>query len=348
MNRQFGALTGLAMTLIVMNHSISIALDQLAKVGGSSLSTWELVILTVLQALGAFAVPIFFFISGSFVAYAAQGEPPRLSRKFLWSSLRHILVPYMIWSVIFYILVYIQHNERYSLLGYAKNLLVGYPFHFIPLLAVYYLLSPWLVILARRTAALLLILIGIYQLFSINVVFPGYLGFQFPEWARLVTLPVLRTTIADWGIYFPLGLVYGVHARRLLPWLKRYAWIFLLVTAILFVIGMLNAFGNMFFPIARLLCPLTFTLVVPAISRDQIPWVRTLEKIGKRSYGLYLTHLIILNLCLLLIQGLVRGVLRSPFLLFPILLALGIVIPMVLMELAARGPTRRVYRYLFG
>ncbi len=348
MNRQFGALTGLAMFLIVLNHSISVGMDAIAKSGSRMLPASGLLILQILQAFGAFAVPIFFFISGSFVAYAARGDPPRISRKFLESSLRHILIPYLIWSILFYLLVYIQFNERYSLLGYTKNLLVGYPYHFIPLLAFYYLLSPLIVVLARRYAALLLAAIGIYQLFSINVLNPGYFGFAFPEWTHRLTLPILRTTLADWGIYFPLGLVYGMHARRLLPWLKKYSWIFILMTALLFLSGILNANKVLIFPLARLLCPLTFALILPVIPRDRIPWARSLEKIGQRSYGVYLTHLIVLDISLLLLRSYAPWMIALPLLLFPVLLSLGLLLPMLIMYVAVQGPTRRIYRYVFG
>jgi len=348
MNRQFGAFTGLAMMLIVLNHSITLGLDPPGTVGVSGLSGWGLALLTVLQALGAFAVPIFFFVSGSFVAYAAQGELPRLSLKFLWSSLRHILVPYFVWSIFFYVLVFFQNNEQYSLPQYIKNLLVGYPFHFIPLLIFYYVLSPFLVVVGKRYGMILILLVGAYQLYSLNVVSNGILGFEFPGWATHFTLPVLRTTIGDWGVYFPLGLVYGLHTRQMLPWIKRFAWILLLAALVIFIIGLLNEFKVLSFPMARYLCVLPLILALPAITRDRIPFVRYFEKLGKRSYGLYLTHLIILDLVLLLIQVVLIQLFGLPMLLFPLLFALGLLIPMVIMELAARGPTRRVYRYLFG
>jgi len=348
MNRQFGAFTGLAMLLIVLNHSIGLGFDSIAGAGGPRIPSLGTDILHFFQALGAFAVPIFFFISGSFVAYAAQGDPPRLPRKFLWSSLRHIIVPYAIWSILFYVLLYFQYEKEFTILGYLKNLLVGYPYHFVPLIVFYYLLSPILVVFARRYPAALLILVGLYQLFSINVVYPGYLGFTFPEWARWFALPVLRTTIADWGIFFPLGLVYGMHAKAMLPWMKKYMWLLLSVSAILFLLGYLNALEILNIPIYRILCPLPFTLAIPAIGRDRIPWVRSFERIGRRSYGLYLTHLIVLDLVVLLISSTLAGLLRLPLLLFPILFALGVIIPIAIMEMAARGPIRPYYRLIFG
>src|SRR4030065_571850 len=121
MNRQFTALSGMAMLLIVLNHAIQFGLDYPRQFGSAPLPEWALMILAVLQAFGVFAVPVFLFISGSFVAYAAQGNPPRLSKKFLGSSLRHIIIPYIIWSVIFYVEVYFHRGEQYTPLEYLKN-----------------------------------------------------------------------------------------------------------------------------------------------------------------------------------------------------------------------------------
>lgn len=348
MNRQFGALTGLAMMLIVLNHAITLGLDAYNFPGFSPIIGWRYILLSNLQAIGVYAVPVFFFISGSFVAYAAQGDPPKFSRKFLWSSFRHILIPYVIWSLVFYFVIFLQKQESYSLLEYIKNLLVGYPFHFIPLLVFYYLLSPLLVIAAKRYSFALLLLIGLYQLFSINVVYAGYLGFTFPEWARALTIPVLRNTLADWAIFFPLGLVYGLHTKRMLPWIKRNAWWLLIATVLLLFVAMLNAYKFVAFPLARHLSTLTFSLALPAFTRERIPLVRAFEKLGKRSYGLYLTHLIVLDTMVLFLISMAPWVIRLPWLLFPLLFVLGLLVPMAIMELVARGPTRRVYRYIFG
>jgi peptidoglycan/LPS O-acetylase OafA/YrhL len=254
----------------------------------------------------------------------------------------------MVWSILFYLDVLFVHDERYTLLDYLKNLLVGYPFHFIPLLLFFYLLSPILVILGKRYALPMLLLIGIYQIFSMNVVDPGMLGFSFPAWTRLLTLPVLHKTGADWAIYFPLGLIYGMHAKVMLPWFKRWNRLLLIVTIVGFFIGMLDAFKVITFPLARFICQTTFVLALPAISRQSIPIFRQFEDLGKRSYGLYLTHLIIIDLGLLVLGLILKGIIGVHIVLFPLLFVMGLFIPLGIMNLASRGRVKRAYRYVFG
>ncbi len=345
MSRQYGALSGLAILLIVINHSIELAINATP----STLAAWQDYLLTILQAFGVFAVPVFLFISGSFVAYAAQGNPPRLSRKFLTSSLRHIILPYLIWSVVFYVLVFFLRDERFSPAGYVKNLLVGFPFHFVPLLVFYYIVSPLLVRVGRtKIGILLLVLIGVYQLILINLLNPGYLGFELPGGARYLAVPVLRSTLADWAIYFPLGVVLGLRARSYIRWAEKLMWVLVGLTLLLFVLGLLNAFSVINFPLARLLCPIPLVFLLPGIKRDRIPFVRPLERVGRRSYGIYLTHLIILNLALFLLVSLFPSVLTWPILVSGLFFLIGVGIPLLVMESVAKGPAKPAYRYIFG
>ncbi len=349
MNRQFGALSGLAILLIVINHAIDLALNAPLNVGYAPVSGWEKYLLTSIQALGVFAVPTFLFISGSFVAYAAQGNPPRYTRKFMISSLRHILLPYLVWSLMFYLFVYLLRGEQYSAPGYLKNLLVGYPFHFVPLLVFYYVLSPFLARLGRSLSGLvLLILIGIYQLILLNLLNPGLLGFSFPSGFNWLAVPVLRTTLADWGIYFPLGLYYGLNARRIQPWLMKFRWLFASLTVLLYVLGLLNAFSVVNAPLARFLCPVTLIGTLPVVKRESIPALRFLERVGRRTYGVYLTHLILLNLLLALLFWLLPEVFQFAILVSLAFFLAGSFLPLLLMEFTARSPAKPAYRYLFG
>jgi peptidoglycan/LPS O-acetylase OafA/YrhL len=233
-------------------------------------------------------------------------------------------------------------------MGYAKNLLTGYPFHFVPLLLLSYLLSPLMVIIARRHGFLLLALVGLVQLLLLGIIHKGSLGFVFPSQARLLLPPVISGSLSEWAIYFPLGLVFGMHARRWTPMLMRARFVLAGASAALFVLAMLHFGGRIDFALAKFLCPVPFVLCLPLIQRQAIPFVRQLEGIGKHSYGVYLTHLLVLDLALWVIAAAAPGLLSYPVLVVPALVALGLAIPLAVMDWAARLPTRRAYRYVFG
>ena len=349
MSRQYGALSGLAILLILVNHSIEISRSFFLEAGNLPLAGWQHYLLTLLQGLGVFAVPIFFFVSGSFVAYAAQGDPPHLSMKFLLSSLRHIVIPYIIWTLIFYIFIFFYLDEQISSWGYIKSLLVGSPFHFVPLLIFWYILSPLLVRYGRTIYAFILLgVVAVFQLALLNILRPGLLGFHFPGWMDSLAPPVLRTTLASWAIYFPLGVVVGLNGARYLPWSRKLAWVFGMLTVILFISGLLDALKLIHVPLTRFLCPVPLILMLPGIKRDSIPFARTLERVGRRTYGIYLTHQIVIYIVAEILLVLLPVVAGYPIILSLLLLIVALEVPLLLMEAAGRGPTKRIYRYVFG
>ncbi len=348
MSRQLGALSGLAILLIVLNHAIEIGLSYSQNLGYASPPQWQSHILSTLQALGILAVPVFLFISGNFLAYAARGDPPKISMKFLYSSLKHILIPYLIWSILFYVLIYFHEGIRHSFPQYIKDLLVGYPFHFIPLLVVFYILSPILVRIAKRYPVLLLAAILLSQLLIWLILNPSVLGGREFEWGKLLVPPIIGVTYADWAIYFPLGLVAGLHSTRVLSLAKKYAWLFASLTLFIFIVGFALSFFKLPMTIFHFVFPLPFVCLIPAIRRDSIPFVRFFENTGKRSYGIYLTHLLIIDIILWSLELFIPKVFEFPIVLLIVLFILGFEIPLLVMNLASKGPIRPAYRYVFG
>jgi fucose 4-O-acetylase-like acetyltransferase len=334
MNRQYGALSGVAIFLVVLNHAVQFGLDVSPVTG-----VWRQV-LSVLQALGVFAVPAFLFVSGAFLAYSAR----ELSVTFLRNSLARLLVPYVVWSSIFYILLYAMTGERYSIAGYAKNLLVGYPYHFVPLLAFWYLTSPIVIRLGRRYGLALLLGIVLWQTWLLAVRFPEWLG-PMPRWSAP---PVLFIPMSDWAIYFPLGLVLtlqGTAKARLVRW-RAVAGV---ATAGLLVLGLANAFGLVWAPWARFAAPVPLMFLLPTVERGWIPFFASFERLGRRSYGVYLAHFVIINALAFAIGNWLPWLGRLPILAYPVLLIATLGLSMLLMDVAARSTAgRRAYRYLFG
>lgn len=348
MNRQLTALSGLAILIVLLNHAIHMGNLGIQELGYPQAEGWGRYMLLVLSQLGIFAVPTFLFTSGSFISYAARRTPPKLPWKSVRAALKRILWPYLFWSVAFFILIYLRKNEEYTLFGYLKNLVVGYPFHFIPILVFYYVSSPILVRLADRFGYVLIAVIGLYQLLLIGLVFPGILGLNFPDWMQVLVPPALGLTMALWGIYFPLGLIYGLKAKQVLPWLQRFRFVFLVATGVCFVLHILDKVSVLHFRLAGFVCPLTFLLLVPMIKRNSIPMVRQLEKVAKKVYGLYLTHLIVLDLAVFSVQVFVPWLLTYQVLLQFLLFVVALGVPLVVMNSMVRLPTRAVYRYVFG
>lgn len=332
------------MILIVLNHTIEMGTKVPVSHGFPAIDGPVRIVLNLLQGLGVFAVPTFLFISGAFVSYAARGEPPRLTFKFLSGSLGHIAWPYLLWSALFYVVVLLQFGERYTTQGYLKNILVGYPFHFIPLLLLFYILSPLLVYLCRRHEFIVIGCILAGQLFLLTLLHTSIL----PRSMTVLVPPVVGRTLADWAVYFPLGLVYGLYMKTALPRLHRTRLLMAAATIVLFVLGALHWTRIIRLPMAGYLSPLPLVLLLPVIERRSIPMVDLLERVGKRSYGLYLTHLLVLDLTLLALATFVPAVFAYQLALLPVLFLVALQLPLLLMNALARSRARVIYRYILG
>jgi peptidoglycan/LPS O-acetylase OafA/YrhL len=227
-----------------------------------------------------------------------------------------------------------------------KNLLLA-PIHFVPC-CLLYILSVAGRYGKTKLAVIFLLLVGVFQLMLLNILRPGLLGFLFPGWMESLAPPVLRTTLADWAIYFPMGLVFGLNAAKVLPWSRRLGWLFGGLTVVVFGVGLLDALQIIDAPLARYLCPLPFILMLPGIKRESIPLARTLERVGRRTYGIYLTHQIVIYLVAEILLGLLPALAGLPILLSLLLFIVALEVPLLVMEAIARGPAKQAYRYVFG
>ena len=348
MSRHFPALRGLAILLVIVNHAITLTLDTSRQYGYPPPADWERAILVGLRGFGLVAVPIFLFLSGYFAVYAMRGKAAGAAFRSVRTSLKHIAFPYVLWSIVFYLGIYALLGESYTIPEYAKFLLVGYPFNFVPLLVVFYLVSPLLIPAAERTPWLVLAGVGLYQLFAVFVQLPGLMGVTLPGWATYLTPPGLRLTIALWGIFFPMGVVFSQQEARLEPALRR-VWPLLAVLSLgLYLTATLDVLGLVVAPLAGFLLPIAAIPLLPLLRRETIPAVRRFELLGRNAYGLYLTNLLLISLVLAGAQALAPSLFLAAGLLAAIAGAAAIVVPSAVATALERSARPKLRLYVFG
>ena len=316
--------------------------------GIASTPPWEQFLLYFLSGLGIFAVPIFLYLSGAFFAYAASQDNLKTNYRIVWNNLKHVAIPYVVWSLIFYLEIYFLHDKSYTPLEYVKYLVVGYPFNFVPLLIFYYLISPILIRLMRYFGWAVIALIGLYQLILLNLLYPGMLGFAFPDWMHILAPPVLSSTLAEWAIFFPLGLIYVKRITSLTSFIEKTKWVWVGLTILLYAIALLDVLELIHLPLARYLAPVTFMLLASIFKRNAFPFVKQLEVLGKRAYGLYLMNLILLDVLLYLIEKTVSTVLTFYLILIPFMFILALIIPLWIINSFERLRQPVLQRYVFG
>jgi surface polysaccharide O-acyltransferase-like enzyme len=309
-----------------------------------------------LDQVGKFAIPAFMFIAGYFIAYATSGGKRDLRWPIIRARLENLLWPWLIWSGIMLVGQSFQ-GDPLSLEQYLRDLFIQY--YFIPLLIFYYLLAPWVVKAARKNTRSLLIGAAVTQLLVVALFYARVYQSDFPNtfrlWVDQSPLQYLR-----FAFYFPFGVVCGMYPRMIktplarfktrLPWLT----LFLFGLAFLETLRAYNTGGDLW-PIggdqtklSSALFSTSLLLCFVAYDRLKVPYNRTINNLGAHSYGLYLCHYVILGILAKIITRLVPWITTQGWLFLPLLFVLTVALSMLLMQSAARLPTKRLYRYVFG
>lgn len=309
----------------------------------------------VFDQLGKFAIPAFMFIAGYFIAYAASGGKRDLPWQVVRARLENLVWPWVIWSVILMVGQNFQ-GQPLSPGAFLRTLFIQY--YFIPLLIFYYLFAPFVVRWARSNARALLVGTAAIQLaavalFYVRVYDPHFPGW-FKPWIDLGPLQYLR-----FAFCFPFGVVCGIFPGKLkdalarksiLPWLALLAFALCVLEAavpynrggsVWPIGGDQTKLSSALFSIALILC-------FAAFDKIRLPFDRLVNRLGVHSYGLYLCHYPVLGITAKIIERFAPWVARQGWLLLPLLFGLTVALSMLLMEGAARLPTKRFYHYVFG
>lgn len=350
MRRTIPVLRGLAILGVVFNHANWHVLSRYpaGEIGG--------IPFIIFDQVGKFAIVAFMFIAGYFIAYATSGGQRDLSWGIVRARLENLLWPWLIWSAIFMAGQVVQ-GRSLSLAEYGRTLIVQY--YFIPLLMFYYLLAPFVARWAKNHTAALLIGAAAIQLASIGLFYARVYMPGFPNalksWIDLGPMQYLR-----FAFYFPFGVVCGMFPRQVRAPLERLRSLLPWLTALLFGLSIVEAAlayngGSGVWPIGGDQTKLSSALFSTALvlcfivyDRLKLPLNRTIINLGTLSYGLYLVHYLFLGIIAEVIQRFLPLLDALDWLLLPLLFALTVALSVSLMQVAARLPIKRIYRYLFG
>ncbi len=365
-------LNGLAILAVVLNHAVQWGYMAMfwwtdryrpvAVPNYDQLYSIPYYALVVLEKLTNFAVPSFLFISGVFIAYTARRTSSRSGEGVaLRKRLTNLLVPYLLWSGMIFFGQALQ-GEVHPPLTYVERVVLGKvvgPYFYVPLLCQFFLLAPLIVKPAReKWRALLLITAGI-QLALVGLTYVGFVG----ELLGVSDLAGFRKQIptAFFGrfvFFFSLGVVCGFRPGRVQTWVAEHRRVLILLMFISAGVAIVESqlayrfakmdMGSQVTSIPSTLYALTIMFLLLSSNGCGPQTDRRLAEIGKRSYGIYLLHPVILEIVARTLQKFLPGVLAHPWLFLPLLIIPGLGLPLIFMNLITRTPLRKHYRYLFG
>jgi len=306
-----------------------------------------------------FAIPAFIFVSGYFLAFATGRSRNTVGWDVIFNRVKKFLIPYILWSLIMIALDGIL-GASLSPGRIAVALVTGAAtpaFYFIPVLIQLSLISPFLIPIARDHWKMLLLGAGLIQ-FSISAIrYTQILGLDIPALDPILFLTHtwLFPTFIFW---FVLGITFGLHNQQLKLLFHHWRWVALAGWVSFLALGMiewetlLRLSGKDWIPPQETLLDYLYALcfLITFLAFDQFPlWLhRKVDYIGSRSFGIYLAHSLILILASKGIYHLAPFLLQYQILFQPILISLGLAIPLAIMQAMTNSPARRYYSWFFG
>ena len=178
----------------------------------------------IIRSVVNFPVPVFFFISGFFVKY---NEKTGL-KKYYISRLSRLLVPYILWSILYIIASITVNKKTYNIQDIIVTFVSGKaatPFYYIIVLVQLVILSPYLINLIRKNSrlvyiayALPVIMLGVtYYNGIFNRIVPWYCDTLFFMWIAFYTFGI-QLKYSDKSIWNKLskGHIFGFLGLALL------------------------------------------------------------------------------------------------------------------------------------
>jgi membrane-bound acyltransferase YfiQ involved in biofilm formation len=315
--------------------------------------------LRLIEQLVVFSIPAFLFVSGYSTAIVAGRSQKNLSWQFVLNRIKSLLIPYLIWSSIVMGLG-VMEGRNYSPLSILTTLLTGNAnevLYFVPLLIQFYLLSPILVIFARKNWKALLLATGSLQIMIILFYYLTSVGPFVSQSTALMHL-IPKALFLTHIFWFPFGIVAGFNSVRFKAFVEKYWRISLILAIVLIPLGMLEwetlfrLSGMEWLDHKETLIDTIYALMIIfsflAFKSPVDSWYETISRIGTKSYGIYLTHAIFIVYTSKAIYRFVPDLLGSQLLLQPILILVGLGLPLLIMKLVDISPARKIFPYLFG
>lgn len=276
---------------VVVIHLTASAIGQYNQ--GSSLQLG----VTLINGLALFAVPAFIFISGYTFMVIYRGKSISFV-SFLKKRTLVLLLPYIGWSLVYYLDQLYFSASPFSLKGFAYCLLTGsafYHLYFMPIIFQFYLLFIPLKNLAERFSPVWL---GAATLILYYVYTSGL--------SIKAVIPLSDRFFMSYLPFYFLGMLMGLHAERVQQLLRKYwaiaAGFYLLATAF-HVAGrtayyVYQANLTLVLPFAWELASFGAILMILLISQNLEPLYQkspAVPLLSSYTFDLYLAHPLVLQ-----------------------------------------------------
>ena len=187
-------------------------------------------LVAVLEILSRFSVPIFFFISAFGLFYKIDLAAPFNYITFLRRRFKAVLLPYLIWSVLYIVHDNFFYGSGIPAPGYAVEILffglAKYQLYFLVILIWFYLLMPlWIKIIKSLTplkfAVIFFLQVGFNYFSSYSVeLFQFIQSLADDSVLKMFLQWRLNYLVLHYVFIFLLGGILAVHSQKFFDWLS--------------------------------------------------------------------------------------------------------------------------------
>ncbi|MEN4012622.1 MAG: acyltransferase [Bellilinea sp.] len=308
----------------------------------------------LIEQFVVFSIPAFLFVSGYFAAFITGKNRNTIGWKDVKPRIRNLLIPYLIWTVIVLGIGFFE-GKRYSPIQIAVDVLIGNStpaYYFVPLLIQFYLLAPIIVYLAKKYWLALLLATGIFQviihlaptlaLWGVRSDFADSLTALTPKWVFISRLH-----------WFTAGAIFGFHFTTLKDTIQklRLVWIFGVFGLMILGFAETEFFSGpieMRETITDFIYTWFVILYFLSLKDVRLPWNSMVSELGSKSYGIYLAHIPVMEITSRGMYHLAPFMIGQPYLLFILLMIIGLGVPLIAMRIMSRSFARRYASLVFG
>jgi len=315
--------------------------------------------LRIIEQFVVFCLPAFLFVSGFFVAFLLGRSGVSIDIRAQLARAKNLVVPYLFWSSLV-LIGYAAEGRILSEGRYVRILLTGAAnetYYYVPMLLQLYLIAPFLAMLARARPAPVLTLAAVIQVAVYLLQYVVVLGVGAPG-LRAVAAALPKWLFVTQVFWFTFGVVAGLHQHSLKAYLRPMRRALPVAAGGLFLLGLvewellLHQSGTPWIENRVTLIDGCYSaaVILSVLAHADVEWpfAATLSTLGAQSYGIYLSHSVVMEYAARGLYHFAPLVLGHQALFQPVLIVVGIGLPLVLMALGRLGPAKGLYAHVFG
>ncbi|QUI23002.1 acyltransferase [Vallitalea pronyensis] len=246
-----------------------------------------------------YCVPIFIMMSGYFLWYSDMHCKQHTSlTPFYAKQLRKIVIPYVLWLVIYLIYNNRHHLDQLLTLDYIHILLTGYNhLYFLLIIIQLYIIYPFVKKQFNRgNSKHMLIVSGVISLYFQLGIYLYKLGVSIMPYPFIKHVTILFPT---WLFYFVFGIYFASHQSKLLKIKPSYVLVVWLVSLIILITDskLTDTYMYSIKPTVMLYSMLSFYLFYQYFNKPiSNGLMRRIHGWSTMSFDFYLSHMLILSL----------------------------------------------------